>query len=286
MIRSLRGMRRAVERPEPFARSANFWSDRYVRRHLLNAHLDPECDDASRRPETIERSTTWIDGEFRPKESPLPRHLDLGCGPGLYTLALARRGWETTGIDLSPTSIRYARHEAAEAGLRGRCRYRVADITGPTIDRDGPFDLVTMIYGVFCVLSDEERTDLLSRVARILRPEGRLVFDAFTRRYLATHRIPRDWYYARRNGFWHPTPHLVFEETVEYEPDLILNRYTVLPSFGRIRSWHVWHRAFDHDRIETLLEKSGFRVTGLYGDLAGSPFDPDGEWIGVAASLT
>src|SRR5512135_1815136 len=46
-----------------------------------------------------------------------PRILDVGCGGGILTEALAKTGAEVTGIDLSQDSIGVARQHAGEQGL-------------------------------------------------------------------------------------------------------------------------------------------------------------------------
>ena len=51
---------------------------------------------------------------------PLPegggRLLDVGCGPGLFSIAAAKLGWSVTGIDLSQRMLDEARTNAQEAG--------------------------------------------------------------------------------------------------------------------------------------------------------------------------
>ena len=51
---------------------------------------------------------------------PLPegggRLLDVGCGPGLFSIAAAKLGWSVTGIDLSQRMLDEARANAQEAG--------------------------------------------------------------------------------------------------------------------------------------------------------------------------
>ena len=54
-----------------------------------------------------------LDREESGRSRPLGRALDLGCGRGLYTRELARRGWEAVGIDYVPAAI-----EAAAAKSR------------------------------------------------------------------------------------------------------------------------------------------------------------------------
>ena len=51
--------------------------------------------------------------------------LDVGCGTGEHGLMAAELGFDTTGIDLSPTAIRLAEHKARERGLAPR--FLVAD---------------------------------------------------------------------------------------------------------------------------------------------------------------
>ncbi len=102
-----------------------FWADPYVSEHVLWAHLDPDNDDASRKPEKIDRSVAFLLHRLaaaRGMQEPVPsnspiRVLDLGCGPGLYAERLAQSGCEVTGIDLSPASISHARRKAESSQL-------------------------------------------------------------------------------------------------------------------------------------------------------------------------
>ena len=55
--------------------------------------------------------------------------LDIGCGEGDDALWLAARGWEVTGVDLSPTAVGRLRDGARRAGLDGRVRALVLDVT-------------------------------------------------------------------------------------------------------------------------------------------------------------
>jgi hypothetical protein len=63
---------------------ALFWNDPYIAQQMLKAHLDPDTDAASRKPETIERSVAWMVDQLQLGRG--SRFLDLGCGPGLYTI--------------------------------------------------------------------------------------------------------------------------------------------------------------------------------------------------------
>lgn len=95
---------------------------------------------------------------------PRPRALVPGCGSGWDALALARAGYDTTGVDLAPTAVDVARKAVAqelqrEAQAQAQAqpaasgsasspapsplplRFEVADVF-TYAPRDGPFDLV------------------------------------------------------------------------------------------------------------------------------------------------
>jgi SAM-dependent methyltransferase len=49
------------------------------------------------------------------REPPYGRALDLGCGSGIWAVALAQRGWQVTGVDSVPKALRRARERAEQA---------------------------------------------------------------------------------------------------------------------------------------------------------------------------
>ena len=115
-------------RPKLFAPSPQpMWTDPYISRQMLLAHLDPDVEAASRHPDTITRSVSWIT-EVLGLE-PGDALLDLGCGPGLYCRRFAERGLEVTGVDFSESSIRHAR-EHDNATHYQCCDYRMLEFAG------------------------------------------------------------------------------------------------------------------------------------------------------------
>lgn len=91
------------------------------------------------------RKPPWDTGISPPElllfihENPSGRALDLGCGTGTNAIALARQGWNTTGIDFALRAIRAARRKAAKAGLQ--VNFLVGDVTRLK-NIQGPFDLI------------------------------------------------------------------------------------------------------------------------------------------------
>jgi 2-polyprenyl-3-methyl-5-hydroxy-6-metoxy-1,4-benzoquinol methylase len=77
---------------------------------MLEAHLNPDWDVASRKHSYINRSVKWLSGVI-PANGEI---LDLGCGPGLYAKILSGMWYDVTGVDFSKRSIAYAKSQDAK----------------------------------------------------------------------------------------------------------------------------------------------------------------------------
>ena len=118
----------------------------------------------------------WNIGELQPELAALERQrrfrspvLDSGCGVGVAALALAEKGYDAVGLDLSASAIAQARRAAAERGLDAE--FSVADLS-KTTGYENYFS--TVIDGlVFHCLPEELRDGYVESSARALRPGGR-----------------------------------------------------------------------------------------------------------------
>jgi SAM-dependent methyltransferase len=77
--------------------------------------------------------------------------LDIGCGPGHYCIALAKRGAEVTGIDFAPNMIDLAKELAERENVAERCQFIVDDFINWTPPHK--FDY-TIITGVMDYIAD------------------------------------------------------------------------------------------------------------------------------------
>jgi len=118
----------------------------------------------------------WWKRRFVALAAPRPgeRALDLCCGTGDVTFALARRGAEAIGLDFSPPMLGVAKQREAAMTLRDDLpvpRFMLGDAQ-KILFPDDSFDLVTVSYGLRN-LSDWN--DGVREMLRVARPGGRLL---------------------------------------------------------------------------------------------------------------
>jgi SAM-dependent methyltransferase len=106
--------------------------------------------------------------------SPASRILDIACGTGGYSIALAERGHRVTGIDLDAAMIQSARGKAQD--LDEAPDFRVMDMLSMTASIDYGFDLIFCIGNSLVHLETDEQIGLLLADCRtLLRSGGVLV---------------------------------------------------------------------------------------------------------------
>jgi SAM-dependent methyltransferase len=156
---------------------------------------------AANRPMFLhELASAWLpaipDLDRRLRSAPPPRVLDLGCGLGASSLALALAYPRATvlGVDLDEASVVGARAAAAGAGVADRVSFVVGDAAH--LSQEAPFDLVT----VFEALHDMGDPVAALRTARERLAAGGSVLvadervaDAFTAPGDPTERLMYGW---------------------------------------------------------------------------------------------
>ncbi len=243
------------------------WTDEHTSTQMLQLHLNPDLDMASRRSEFIERSVGWMQERFAIGAG--RRICDFGCGPGLYTSRFARLGAEVTGIDFSSRSIDYARSEAAKASLS--INYLNQDYL--RFESDTQFDLITLLMCDLCALSPQQRAQLLTKFHRLLEDDGHVVFDVYSLAGFAQREELAQYAHNLLNGFWAAEEYYGFLNTFLYDEEQVaLDKYTL---FTREREWEVynWLQYFSMDALRGEVESCGFTICDRYADVAGGRYD-------------
>ncbi|MFN2543950.1 MAG: class I SAM-dependent methyltransferase [Actinomycetota bacterium] len=121
--------------------------------------------------ERLTTALTWIDGLGLQAGA---ESLDLGCGAGAATVALAGRGLAVAAVDPVPEMLELTRHAAETARLVDLVTVATGDAHALPFG-DARFDLVVAL-GVFPFLHSPHRAT--QEIARVLRPGGHLVTNA------------------------------------------------------------------------------------------------------------
>ncbi len=98
---------------------------------------------------------------------PEARWLDLACGPGVVSLALAGRVGHVHGVDLTPAMVEKAASEAARLGV-GNAEFSLADATALEFE-DGSFDGAVTRFSLHHIPTPAR---VVEEMARVVRPGG------------------------------------------------------------------------------------------------------------------
>ena len=102
--------------------------------------------------------------------------LDVGCGAGLLSEALAKEGAEVVAIDLAPELIKVARLHRLESGVEAD--YRLQSVESLAAEAPGSFDAITCMEMLEHV---PDPSAIIGACATLLKPGGRLFLSTLNR---------------------------------------------------------------------------------------------------------
>ena len=259
------------------AHQREIWTDEHISKGMLQAHLDPMVNAATRPHAHVQEIVSWISSVAPPKK--YPALLDLGCGPGIYAELFHKAGYKVTGMDFSKRSIDYAINSAQEKNLP--ISYIFQDYLA--LNFNAEYDIITLIYYDFGVLTPENRAKLLAKIHAALKPGGLLIFDVFTPEQNAGREESTSWEYVTESGFSYPHPHICLDSFYKYEDNRIVCSRQVVVSEQGIRTINIWEHMFTQDELTHELNTAGFVLTRFYGNMTGASFNETGKEMCVIA---
>lgn len=191
---------------------------------------------------------------------PGERVLDVGAGPGRFTIELARLGCDVAVADLSPRQLALNRERLAAAGLEDRVVERVVvDVTDLSHWDDGTFDATVCFGGPLSYVLDRA-DDALAELVRVTRSGGHVLVSVMSLVGTITHYLPIVLDLVRRDG-------------VEKSDEIV--RTGLLPEgddYG-----HLTMRLYRWSELETLLSRHGTIVAAAAAGLlpAAEPEEPE-----------
>jgi len=238
----------------------SIWTDEYISKSLLNAHLDESNDGASRITSKRQNIYNWINSSIKTNS----KIIDLGCGPGLYAYELGRLGHNVLGIDFNEKSIDYAKKNKS---INGIVEYKYCNYLKASFDEK--YNAAIMIFCDFGALIPNEQKLLLGKIHNILENDGIFIFDVFGKREIGSIQEKRNWFISNGKDFWSNEPYFCMEETKFFDKENALGKryYLVNQLDGKIKECIIWDQYYDENSIGKLLAENEFEIREIKKDL-------------------
>jgi SAM-dependent methyltransferase len=193
--------------------------------------------------------------------------LDLCCGPGRCSIALAKKGFRVTGVDRTKYLLNKAQAKAKAA------RVKVEWIQGDMRDfvRPGAFGLVLSMFTSFGYF-DDRRDDMtvLQNMFASLQPGGACLIEVLGKERLAKILQPTIST-VLPDGTLMVERHEIFDDWTRVRNEWLLIRN------GRARSFKFHHTIYSGQELRDRMERAGFVAVKLYGSLDGDAYGPNAE---------
>lgn len=201
----------------------------------------------------IHRLLEWL--------QPIPgsRMLDVACGKGRHSRLLAEKGYDVTGIDLSPSSIAEASKSAHE-----KLHFFEHDMRLPFYINyfDIAFNFFTS-FGYF--RTEREHMNAIRSISQSLRPGGRLVIDYLNVHYAEDHLVHHDQKWIDPINFqitkWFDETH--FYKKIEVEDDTRDQPFVYTEKVAK----------FSLGDFNDMFAYQGLQLEQVFGDYLLSPYD-------------
>jgi SAM-dependent methyltransferase len=204
---------------------------------------------------------------------PPARVLDLGCGPGRHSIALAGLGFQVTGVDRTAFLLDKAVQRSAVEDIDVEwIRSDMRDFVRPSA-----YDLALSLFTSFGFFWDDaENQRVLENLFESLGPRGTLVVDVAGKEVIAK----------------------IFEPTSSHdvEGSVVVQRRRVIDNWSRmsnewmwiqdtgVRSFRFEHWIYSGRELEQMLRRVGFEEVRLFGDFLGRPYDANAQRLVVVGT--
>lgn len=214
------------------------------------------------------------------------RVLDVACGTGKHAIALAKRGYEVVGVDVSAGMVGRAQENAAAEGTAvDFYRAGFGEVSGAV---EGMFDAVLCLGNSLPhVLTREALAVTCQDLSSVLRPQGLLLLQIRNHDRILSEGERWMPLQARQEG----GQEWLFLRFYDYEPDGSI-------AFNVVRlhreSGHGWTQEVDttrlhpwrHSELVDVLRQAGFEQIRCWGDMRGAAYVGTSPNLVIATTKT
>lgn len=193
--------------------------------------------------------------------------LDLCCGPGRCSIALAKKGFRVTGVDRTTCLLNKARAKAKATHLQIEwVQEDMRDFVRPRA-----FAFVISMFTSFGYF-DNKQDDMtvLQNMFTSLQPGGACLIEMLGKERLARILQPTIST-VMPDGTLLVERHEIFDDWTRVRNEWLLIRD------GRTRSFKFHHTIYSGQELRDRMERAGFAAVKLYGNLDGDEYGPNAE---------
>ena len=199
--------------------------------------------------------------------------LDLCCGPGRHSVALARRRFRVTGVDRTRFLLNKARRRAKSA----RVSVEFVESDMREFARADTYRLALSMFTSFGYFDNKDDDLLVLRnIFSSLKQGGAFLVDVMGKERLAkilsgttSERLPDGTLLIQR--------HEIFDDWTR-----IRNEWILLKG-NRVRRFKFHHTLYSGQELKSLLLEAGFAEVKLFGNLDGDPYGPEAQRLVAVA---
>ena len=186
---------------------------------------------------------------------------DLGCGTGLVTCELSKRGYDTIGVDNSPAMLDQAR---SRAGKDAKILWLCQDMT--KLDLFGSADIFVSLLDTVNHITDPKALDrLFKSFGNFLNPGGLFIFDVASGKHFKE-TLAGNFFYSIDDDFA-----VLWENDYDEASGINTASLTMFgtedgETYSRCDE-EIVERYYTDEKIRSLAEKYGLEVAGVFGEL-------------------
>jgi len=227
------------------------WWKNFFDKTYLNFGLKP-----------LERKTKK-EVDFILKTLKIPKNaltLDLACGLGRHSIELAKRGYNVVGIDLEKEYIKSCKERARNLSLK--VKFIQSDMRN--LNFRNKFDFIINIFTSFGYFkTDKENLDVLRRISRALKKNGKFLIDTVNRDYIVKH--------FKKKGLTKLKYGYIREERdFDFSTSVVNARWTFFSKNRRkISEKKTSCRVYSYHELKSMFENIGLKVIKSFGNFKG-----------------
>ncbi len=218
---------------------------------------------------TLQQDRTDLETQFAIHTLGLQPHhhvLDLCCGQGRHSIALAKTGLQVTGVDLSQEMLDIALENAKADDVT--LDMRKADMRHLPDDLHNRFDAVINMFSSFGYLETEhDDQQVLHQIAKSLKPGGKLLIDLLNREWVIINNEEFDWHR-------HEDGRLILERRqLDLHSSTNHLTYTEISPDGSRRQMSDLHmRLYTLTELTKMLDNAGLHFDRVHGGFRDEPY--------------